>query len=520
MVTRRSALALACASGAVFALAAPPADVYVALWVGMAGLAYALAEPIFQGKTPFRRFWEGGMRGALFGTAANVVALRFVPLVIVRFTPLPFAVGVLALLLLAIEQSARWVVLAVVAVQLGKRGVPRWLAFGVGAFAGSFCPVVFPWTAAGGATPWPELVQLAEVFGERGVMLVMAVTSALAAEAARLALEPKTRVRAAALTGAVLAIPAFSWAFGALRMKDVEAARALAPHAKVGLVQPGTEAKERWDEARAATILERLTTLTKSAESRGSELTVWPEAAYPYSVAATARYDLIGSFAILQPGVRGPVLTGLMMRGQDGSYNSAVVVSGGKMSAPYHKMHLLAFGEGVPLAGIFPWIRTVFARGLGLVPGDHQVAQESGRVRAAVLNCFEDTLPEAGEEAIGVSPNLLVNITNDAWFYETAESELHLRLSVLRAVEQRRDLVRAVNRGPTSFVDATGRVRARYSPDIPGTLIADAALLEGRTPFSRAGDWPMAVLLGGASIAAIFRHKTRRAPRPSRSARE
>ncbi len=486
----------------------------------MAGLAYGLHVDGVAPRTRAKRFWEGGLRGAAFGTAANVVALRFVPDVIARFTPLPWIVGVLALVLLAIEQSIRWAVVGMVMTQLSRRGVPRWFAFGAGIFAGSFMPVVFPWTAAGGATPWPQLVQLAEVIGERGVTLVMALTSALAAEAIALAIQQQTR-RSAAIVGTLtLAIPAGCWAYGSLRMRDVEAARTNAPHAKVGLIQPGTEARERWDEGRSAVLLDRLTTFTKHSESHGAELTVWPESAYPYSVSASSRNDLMGSFAILQPGVHGPVLTGLLMRDahEQGAYNSAIVVTDGHLSAPYHKMHLLAFGEGVPLADVFPWIRTTFARGLGLLPGDHQVLLESGHIHAAVLNCFEDTLPEAGREAMSVSPNLLVNITNDAWFYGSGESELHLRLSVLRAVESRRDLVRAVNRGPTSWVDAAGNVRARWPADLPGTLMTEPALLEGRTFFTVAGDWPLTLLLTLASIGLIFRHKTRRAPRQESAA--
>ncbi len=477
----------------------------------MAILAFSLRVDGAPPATTRQRFWEGGLRGAAFGTAANVVALRFVPDVIARFTPLPWAVGVVALVLLSIEQSARWAVVGLLTSHLSRRGVPRWLAFGAAVFLGSFVPVVFPWTAAGGATPWPELVQLAELVGERGVTLVMALTSGLAAEAIALALSPESRRRAGVVLALTLAVPGACWVFGTLRMRDIDARRASAQHVKVGLVQPGTEARERWDEGRAAVLLDRLATFTRSSESRGAGLTIWPESAFPYTIAATSRYDLVGEFGVLQPGVHGPVLTGLLMRDArvDGSYNSAVLVTDGRLSVPYHKMHLLAFGEGVPLADVFPWIRTTFARGLGLVPGDHQVAIESGPIRLAVLNCFEDTLPEAGREAMSVNPNLLVNITNDAWFYESGESELHLRLSVLRAIESRRDLVRAVNRGPTSWVDAAGRVRARWPGDLPGTLITEPALLEGRTVFSAVGDWPIVSMLTIVSFWLVYRHKTR-----------
>jgi apolipoprotein N-acyltransferase len=136
-------------------------------------------------------------------------------------------------------------------------------------------------------------------------------------------------------------------------------------------------------------------------------------------------------------------------------------------------------------------------------------------VRASVLNCFEDMLPAAGREAMEGSPNLLVNITNDAWFAGSQESEFHLRFAILRTVEQRRDLVRAVNLGPTSWVDATGRVRARYDDTLPGSLIVEPALIDGaRTPFGRWGEWPLVVLLAAALATAWLRtkRKERRSP--------
>jgi apolipoprotein N-acyltransferase len=95
---------------------------------------------------------------------------------------------------------------------------------------------------------------------------------------------------------------------------------------------------------------------------------------------------------------------------------------------------------------------------------------------------------------------LLVNLTNDAWFAETAESEYHLLMSRLRSVELRRDLLRDVNFGPTTWVDAAGRVVARISGDTPGVLATHPALLDGLTPYARWGEWPLTLLLGAAAF--------------------
>jgi apolipoprotein N-acyltransferase len=503
--------ALALLAGSLLATgAAPPLDLVPALWLGMAALAWLLegdpAWPPFASRG--RVALTGARRGLAFGVGANLVALRFIPAVVARFTPLPWAVGALGLLLLAAFEGLRWMVTGVACETLARARIPRPLAFAAGVYAGTFVPTMMPWTVAGGVSPWPVMVQLADVVGERGVAAVMALTAGLLAASLGV-LHAETRKRGALALGAALVLVAAQGAFGMARMASVDRARAETPHVSVGLVQPSIEASTRWDEARAPGILARLTSLTKLGESRGAELVVWPEAAYPYPLPHGSRRTPDPFLTIVQPGVHGPVLTGLLMTGAlDGaSYNSVVVATrDGAVSDSYDKRHLLWFGETVPLADRLPWMRQVFARGLGLAAGDRSVALPAGRVRAAVLVCYEDMLPEAGREAMETSPNLLVNVTNDAWFAGSSESELHLRVATLRAVEARRDMVRAVNFGPTSWVDAAGRVRERASPDVPDVLSVEVALLDSQpTLYTRYGDAPLALLLLALANVAVWR---------------
>ncbi len=482
-------------------LATPPVDVYLAAFVGEALFAFALFDDgEGPARAPKKRAWlAGALRGWLFGTAVNVVVLRFVPSTIVRFTDLPWGLGVLALVLLGMFQGLGWLVCGWLTRQLMMRRVPSFLAFGIAAWVSTFVPVVFSWTVAGGLSPLRSFVQIAEVVGERGVSALVAIVCALFACAAQ-ALLARERRKASyfAIVGAGVAL--VMTAGGALRVRAIEGARERAPHVRVALAQPSTEAVMRWDPSAADAILRKLTMLTVAAEQRGTDLVVWPEAAYPYTMSSTQKNDFVGPMAVLQPGVRGPVLTGVIMRARDGEYNAATIVEGDRVEPAYFKMHLLAFGESVPFSGTFPALRRAFVRGTGLVPGDHQVALVAkGRehtIRAAVLDCFEDTLPAASVEAMDVSPNLLVNVTNDAWFAGTEESELHLRIATMRAIETRRDLVRAVNEGVTSWVDATGAVRARYVGPVPGTLPTTPALLEGKTVYARIGDFAGVLLLG------------------------
>ena len=502
---------MAFVSGIVFATTSPPIDLHTGVFLGLTGYAIALA-----GLGGEQRLRWGVLYGWLFGLGANLVALRFVPEVIMRFTPLPAVAAYTALVLLAAGQAIPWALGALAAHLLTQRvpALPAWFAYAVGIYVTSFVPAIFPWTPAGGLTPYPMIVQLADVVGERGVTFLVAAVSGLVAYAIGRARAERSRTAFLVPLALALALVGVMLAYGRVRMAAVDRDREAAPHARVTLVQPAFAASDRWDADRAEMMIERLTTLTKSAELRGTDLTVWPESAYPFTLPHSTRRSPSGGRAVLQDGVHGPVITGAYLSGARGiGYNSAFLATGdGSLSPPYDKRHLLWFGETVPFADSFPWLRKVFSKGTGLEPGRESVAFVTGPIRASVLNCYEDTLPQAGREAMEVLPNLLVNVTNDAWFAGSAEGELHLRLAVLRAVETRRDLVRAVNKGPTSFVDASGRVRARYDLEMPGTLPTSPALLTtSPTLFVRFGDAPLVFMLAGVIGGLLLRARQRAA---------
>ena len=540
---RHRALLLAVVGGLVFALSSPPTDIYPAVIVGLALLAASLAD-VAQGigpsPSPASRwpeppgFFRAFGRGAAWGTAAGVVGLRFVPAVIQRFTPLGSAASYLALVLLAAGQSLIWAIGAGVAAALHRRArVPFELAFATGILVSLSLPSIFAWSPAGLVSPWPAFVQLADVIGERGVSVIFAVVAALLTRAAFALASGPTRRAALRPALAAAAILLALGVHGALRMASITRASASLPTLRVGLVDHAVKPLDRWNPANHAVILRSLRMLTRKLEAEGAELTVWPEGAYPYPLSHDAREAPRGRRAIVGAGVRGPLLIGLITEEHPTTlvsgeiernvYNSAtVILPDGSMEAPYDKLQLLWFGEMVPGGAQLPWLRRQFQRSGGLIPGVEPRAlvlpapgaHDSVAPRLAVLNCYEDTLPEVGRRLAGsLAPNLLVNITNDAWFYATAEPELHARLAAMRAIELRRDLVRSVNLGVTSWIDAAGVVRGRYAEQEAGTLLASPALREGPpTLYARFGDKPVFALLAAAALVFAWRSRKASAP--------
>ncbi|WP_437886348.1 apolipoprotein N-acyltransferase [Sorangium sp. So ce307] len=537
----RAPLLLSVVGGATFALTAPPTDLYPAVIAGLALLAAAVHDA--------PTFWRAFGRGAAWGTAAGIVGLRFVPEVIQRFTPLGSAASYLALVLLAAAQSLVWAVCGgITSVLLRRLRAPLELAFAIGVFAAVALPTVFGWTPAGLMSPWPALIQLADLIGERGVSVLFAVGAALLTRAGLAAFgkapggrplagvsaqEPRSarpRLSRAVVYPALAGAGLFGLlaVHGALRMAAVERASVGLPTTRVALVNQAVGPHERWQPKNHPRILRTLHELTREAQAAGAELTLWPEAAYPYPLPHSARQAPRGGRAILGPGVRGPVLAGLItqaapVKAADGvvernSYNSAtLVLPDGSMQPTQDKLQLLWFGEMVPGGAYLPWLRRIFQKSGGLIPGAEPRAltlpREPGpSLRIGVLNCYEDTLTGVGRRITAtLTPNLLVNITNDAWFTGSAEPELHARLAVMRAIELRRDLVRAVNLGVTSWIDASGVVRSRSEGAAPEITFASPTIRDAPlTPYTRLGDAPLAALLVLAAVACALR--ARRSP--------
>lgn len=546
-------LLLACLGGFTFALTSPPTDLYPAVILGLALLAASLAEPEApRGRGPSpeapalpRRlpgFRTAFARGAIWGTAAGILGLRFVPSVVQRFTPLGAAAAYLALILLAAAQSLVWALGSGLAAVLHRRArVPFEIAFATGVFLAVSLPTIFAWTPAGLVSPWPVFIQLADLIGERGVSALFALGAALLCRAA-LAFTGRTPsvippepsplrpARAEVLRPLLAAVALFIAlaAHGALRMRAVARASEGLPSVRVGLVDQAVDPLLRWDPRYHAGILHTLRELTGSLEQRGVDLTIWPEAAYPYPLEHDNRRVPRGPRGILDGNIRGPIIVGLITRDRpvtlpDGaietnSYNSAALaLPDGSLTAPADKLQLLWFGEMVPGGAQLPWLRRIFQKSGGLLPGSAPRALELPRsegpgLRMAVLNCYEDTLAGVGRRVeTALRPNLLVNITNDAWFFGTAEPELHARLAVMRAIELRRDLVRAVNMGVTSWVDAAGTVRLRGSSAAPSTLVATPLVRDhGSTLYAELGDAPLWAIF--ALLVVVFALRGRPAP--------
>ena len=197
--------------------------------------------------------------------------------------------------------------------------------------------------------------------------------------------------------------------------------------------------------------------------------------------------------------------------GEKDYFNSALLVRGdGRVLGRYDKNYLLIFGEYLPFADWFPFLRRWVPEAGDFKAGDTVEAFEDGDLRIGVMVCYEDIIPSFTRRLGGKDPNVLVNLTNDAWFGKTAEPYLHLQLATFRAIENRLYLLRATNTGVSAIVDPVGRLVQQTRLDDPETLSAKIAILSGDTLYRRIGDvFPWACCGLSVVLIAVARFRRR-----------
>ena len=192
------------------------------------------------------------------------------------------------------------------------------------------------------------------------------------------------------------------------------------------------------------------------------------------------------------------------MRENGHYYNTAILLSkDGEVLQQYKKIHLVPFGEYIPLRPLFPFLEHIVPIADFTAGGEYAVfdfpqkegAKTRGNGRSfSVLICFEDTIAGIARQFVRRGAGLLVNMTNDAWFKDTKAPFMHAQASVFRSVENRRPLVRAANTGVSCSIDASGRmVQAVADERGKKTYVSGYAIMKVRfgrqeTFYTRYGD--------------------------------
>ena len=174
----------------------------------------------------------------------------------------------------------------------------------------------------------------------------------------------------------------------------------------------------------------------------------------------------------------------------DREFNSAFLVrADGTTGGVYHKMHLVPWGEYVPLKDLLFFVGPlVEAIGTGFVAGTEPTLLPVGDHRVSVAICYEVIYPDLVRRFVRGGSELLTTITNDAWFGRTSAPYQHFEQASMRAIEEGRYLVRAANTGISGIVDPYGHVLERTGIYQPAVVVGDVRLLTATTVYARIGD--------------------------------
>lgn len=350
----------------------------------------------------------------------------------------------------------------------------------------------FPWNLPGYAwVDWLPVLQSVSVVGIYGLTLLTAVLAALPAatlEWRRGSWSP------GGLAAFGLALAVFVGMAGAGAWRLAGAGSATVPDVVLRLVQPNIPQSQKWDPDFRLDNFLRHRALSVSPGANRVTHVIWPETAVLYGLNRdeNARAAIA---AVTPPG--GLTLTGAPRFAPEGTepahWNSLFALdSEGEIVATYDKFHLVPFGEYVPLRDILP-IETVVASRVDYSPGPGpQTVTLPGLPPVSPLICYEAIFPGsvvAGTQDGGVRPAWLLNLTNDAWYGETAGPHQHFAIARTRAVEEGLPLVRVASTGISGVVDPYGRVTARLGLGQGGVLDAELPVaLAGSTPYGRIGD--------------------------------
>ncbi|MYC77245.1 apolipoprotein N-acyltransferase [Candidatus Poribacteria bacterium] len=512
---------LAVLSALLLFLSFPNLNLFPCAWVALVPFFIALTRT-----TDWKSaFWIGYLTGFLFFAGllpailllypyANIFATLVGYLLLVGYTALYFAVFAV-LMRFVPRRSSVLFSLSAACIWTALEWVRSWLITG------------FPWGSIG-YSQWNNLpgIQIASLVGVHGISFVIVLFNASIATLLCNRHQWRQEIRTVVLS---LILTLFCFGYGILQLqsaapldKNTNPTRQTnANTLKVALIPGNIPQLQKWDFRQFPKILQRYIGLTHKASREDPALIVWPETA-TRSRALTGEWPTYyRRFSQMLRDIGTPILLGTANQGETDRaigqfssrnkkrdakiYNRVLSIApDGKIHGDYAKMHLVPFGEYVPLAHLLPdfipnFIQfEPFAHGktVNLLPVfDVKNKTNTRKIEVGASICFESVFPDEFRRPVKMGASVMGIFTNDAWFKGTAFPELHLSMAPFRAIENRIAVFRCANGGFTGIVDKFGRTTTPLiTPDTAQEiLIATVPLLSStehkQTLYTRYGDW-------------------------------
>ena len=372
----------------------------------------------------------------------------------------------------------------------------------------------FPWGTLGYSQfNRLHIIQISDMFGVYGIsFLIVLFNAGVYVTILRLAkwqwhgqdVSPRDLILAVMLPVTLVGLVLI---YGNRRIHTVDARMTKAPSTRVAVVQGNIDQARKWDPVFQISTTKKYLDLTLSAATHQPDLIVWPETATPFYFGASPKLTRLVTETVQQTGAY--LLVGSVSAqgtaDRRALYNSAYMVSpDGHATGRYDKVHLVPFGEYVPLKRLLSFVGKMVAQVGDFSSGNkgQTLAWGDATPPIGVQICFEIIFPGLSRALAKNGAGMLVNLTNDAWFDRSSAAYQHFAMTVFRAVENRRVLVRCANTGISGFIDPVGRIIAQSGLFEDAVIQKQVPVLKQTTLYTRMGDvLPLLCLIGmGAMI--------------------
>lgn len=347
----------------------------------------------------------------------------------------------------------------------------------------------FPWWGPGyGLSVNPGLLQLTSFAGILGLSFLALFT------ASAVALWISDRKHPLNKLGVPLALVLLIAAFVCGYWKNAKPIKPI-PRIRVAYVQPQIPQDEKWSRDFAEKIMERFERLTSVFKDYKLKLVVWPESSTPFE------WDVNAAFrkrvTTLAAEVNAPILIGSLEQEKGGLENAALLIMpDGSVGGKYSKTHLVPFGEYVPLRRLLSFAKPLVKEVGELKPGATLNPVKTPAGRAGITICYEGIFPGIVRRQVEHGAQILVNMSNDAWYRGTPGPLEHFLIERVRAVETDRYLIRSANYGISGIVTPHGELEATTTPGEPASFWGLVQERDTITPWTRIGNlWLLVPLI-------------------------
>jgi apolipoprotein N-acyltransferase len=457
-------------------LSSPGMNLGFCAWFALVPLLYVINK-----NKPGRTLRLGFLSGLVYYT----FLLHWVTISLGNYGHLPWWLTFPALILLAAYMSL-YTSLFCGLLSWTKKINPVWTApfFWVGLdYLRGILFTGFPWQDLG-YTQFniPVLIQVADLAGHHGVTFLLVLANSF------LFILLTRRQFLPLAYALVIFIAAGSYSFFRLHM--IEEHASAIPAIATSIIQPNIEQDQKWlPENRKVAIDTHIFLSNQAVADKKIDFVIWPETAIPILASDKMEFTEIlertvnrHNYALLS-GI--PFFT--ISNDRRKIYNSAILFAPEGSREVYLKQHLVPFGEYIPLSDMLPFLAPLVESVGNFSAGQISKPLTGPKAEIGILICFESIFPELARIQVKNGANLLVNITNDAWFGRSNASIQHLSMAVFRAVENRRSLARSANTGISCFVKPTGHI-VQATPLFTSCFISEQLpLVHKKTFFNRIG---------------------------------